>query len=261
MFLRAGVTAAMLAVAVSVTGGAQAANQSVMALSGPNRFAPADVTVNQGEKVTWTNGSGNHNVVLDEGNTQLNAPSTSSWTVERTFTAVGTVRYYCEVHGGPNGMGMSGIVTVVAAPGGGSPPPPGGTPPGGPPPEGNPPGGSPGGNPPGGGGPGSGLPLLTVSLKASDTTPLAGHRVRLFGVVRPARDGRKVQIQKRVRNGEFKTIATTRLKDAGAAKSEFSLRLRVAGDAVLRARVAGDDERGTGVSKARKLDVHGARRG
>jgi hypothetical protein len=99
-----------------------------------------------------------------------------------------------------------------------------------------------------------------VSFNVSDATPLAGKRLRLFGVVRPARDGRKVQIQRRGRNGEFKTIATTRLKDAGAAKSEFSLLLRVAADAVLRARVAGDDERGTGLSKTRKVDVHKPRR-
>jgi plastocyanin len=256
MLLRAGITAAIVAVSLSVAGVSGAANQTVMALPS-NDFSPADVSVNVGEKVTWTNSGGNHNVVLDEGNTQLNAPSTSSWTVERTFNAVATVRYYCEIHGDPNGVGMSGIVRVVQ--------PSGGDPPGGdPPPGGNPPPGGtpPGDDPPGGGGPGPGsLPLLTVSLKVSDSTPPAGKRVRLFGVVRPARDGRKVQIQKRGRNGQFKTIATTRLKDAGAAKSAFSLLLRVAADAVLRARVAGDDERGTGVSKTRKVDVHSPRRG
>jgi hypothetical protein len=74
-------------------------------------------------------------------------------------------------------------------------------------------------------------------------------------VVRPARDGRRVQIQKRTRGGVFRTVATTRLRDAGAAKSAFSLRLRVSRDSVLRARVAGDDERATGVSGRRKVDV------
>ncbi|MEA2363894.1 MAG: plastocyanin [Thermoleophilaceae bacterium] len=250
MFLRAGITIAVLTVSLSVAGVSGAANQTVMALPSDD-FSPADVTVNVGEKVTWSNSGGNHNVVLDEGNTRLNAPSTSSWTVERTFTAVGTVRYYCEIHGDPNGVGMAGIVRVVDPSGGG--PPPGGDPP----PGGSPP---PGDNPPGGGDPGPGLPLLMVSLNVSDATPLAGKRLRLFGVVRPARDGRKVQIQRRGRNGQFKAIATTRLKDAGAAKSEFSLLLRVAADAVLRARVAGDDERGTGLSKTRKVDVHKPRR-
>jgi hypothetical protein len=80
--------------------------------------------------------------------------------------------------------------------------------------------------------------------------------VRVFGVVRPARDGRKVQIQKRLRNGSFKAIATTRLRNAGASKSTYSLRLRLSADTVLRARVAGDDEAATGLSHGRKLDVH-----
>ena len=115
----------------------------------------------------------------------------------------------------------------------------------------------PGGGPPTGpGNPAPPLPLLTVTLKVSDATPLAGKRVRVFGVVRPARDGRKVQIQKRLRNGSFKTIATTRLRDAGAAKSTYSLLLRLSADAVLRAREAGDDEAATGLSHRRKLDVH-----
>jgi hypothetical protein len=82
--------------------------------------------------------------------------------------------------------------------------------------------------------------------------------VRLFGVVKPARDGRKLQIQKRLRNGKFKTIATTRLHAASGDKSTYRLKLRLAKDAVLRARVAGDDERATGVSRGRKLDVHRA---
>jgi hypothetical protein len=80
--------------------------------------------------------------------------------------------------------------------------------------------------------------------------------VRVSGVVRPARDGRKVQIQKRLRNGSFKTIAVTRLRDAGASKSTYSLRLRLSADTVLRARVAGDDKAATGLSRGRKLDVH-----
>jgi plastocyanin len=260
MLLRAGITAAIVAVSLGTAGAALAANQTVTAKSAPNEFVSNDVTVNVNEMVTWTNAGGTHNVHFDDNSFVMpmtESPAGPAWPVSRTFGTVGTFRYYCEPHGGPNGVGMSGIVRVVQ--------PSGGDPPGGdPPPGGNPPPGGtpPGDDPPGGGGPGPGsLPLLTVSLKVSDSTPPAGKRVRLFGVVRPARDGRKVQIQKRGRNGQFKTIATTRLKDAGAAKSAFSLLLRVAADAVLRARVAGDDERGTGVSKTRKVDVHSPRRG
>ena len=229
--------------------GAGAENQTVMALSGPNRFSAPTVTINQGETVTWQNGGGNHNVQFNDGSYQMPVnPSTDSWTVSRTFNTPGTFTYVCREHA----PGMAGSVTVLPA----NPPPGGGPPEQGPGGGGNTDPGS-GGPAPGGQGPGdkAGAPLK-VTLGVSDATPLAGKRVRVFGIVRPARDGRKVQIQKRLRNGKFKTIATTRLKDAGAAKSIYSLRLRVSADTVLRARVAGDDERASGLSHGRKLDVH-----
>ncbi|MCC6961958.1 MAG: hypothetical protein IT585_01760 [candidate division Zixibacteria bacterium] len=33
---------------------------------------------------------------------------------QHTFNAAKTVRYYCRFHGGPGGVGMSGIITVTA---------------------------------------------------------------------------------------------------------------------------------------------------
>jgi plastocyanin len=249
MPFRLGAIAVVLAVAVTVAGDAGAADMTVNALSGPNRFAPASVTINQGDTVTWHNMSGTHNVQFNDGSYEMPAnPSSSMWTVTRTFNTPGTFTYICRQHG----TSMSGSVTVQAAP----PPPPGEPPPG--PPAPTPPGGNPpGGNPPTGpGAPGPGVDALAVTLKLSDATPLAGKRVRVFGVVKPARDGRKVQIQKRLRSGKFKTIATARLKAAPGDKSVYSLRLRLSADAVLRARVAGGDEVATGLSKGRKLDVH-----
>ena len=233
MLLGLGATAAIAVVTLTVGGGALAADQAVMATSTPNVFVPASVTVNQGEKVTWRkDDEGSHNVWFADGFEEPTNPSPSPWTVERTFNTPGTFTYVCRAH--PT---MTGTVTVLAAA------PPGGPPEGAPPV--NPAPGTPAPN----------LPLLKVTLKVSDSTPSAGSRVRLFGVVRPARDGRKVQIQKRVRSGRFRTVATTRLRDAGTAKSEFSLRLRASADAVFRARVTGDGERATGVSGTRKLDV------
>ena len=229
--------------------GAGAANQTVMALSGPNRFSPSTVTINQGETVTWSNGGGNHNVQFNDGTYQMPAnPSTTGWTVSRTFNTPGTFTYVCREHA----PGMAGTVTVLPV----SPPPGGGPPAQGP--------GGGGTTDPGSGGPAPGgqppdekvgAPLK-VTLAVSDATPLAGKRVRLFGVVRPARDGSKVQIQKRLRSGKFKTIATTRLQGAAGDKSTYTLRLRLSADTVLRARVAGDDDRATGLSRGRKLDVH-----
>ena len=250
MSFRLGLTTIVLGVAVAAAGAAPAAAQTVSALSGPDRFSPGELTVTQGQQVTFANVSGTHNVHFDDGSVDFPATANSTlWQFTHMFDAVGDFRYYCEIHGAANGVGMAGIVHVVAGP----PQPPPGGPPAPAPPGGNPPGGSP---PPGPGNPAPALPLLTVTLKVSDATPLAGKRVRVFGVVRPARDGRKVQIQKRLRNGSFKTIATTRLRDAGAAKSTYSLLLRLSADAVLRARVAGDDEAATGLSHRRKLDVH-----
>jgi plastocyanin len=244
MFLRVGVTGMALALtmAMAMASAAQAADQTVTTSSSPNRFLPAAVTVVQGDTVTWSNTSGGlHNVRFDDGSFEMPAvPTLGSWMVNRQFDTVGVFTYVCAQH-----SEMTGTVTVQAS---GSPGPPAPAPPGG-----NPPGGSP---PSGPGAPGPGAEALAVTLKFSDSTPLAGKRVRLFGVVKPARDGRKVQIQKRLKNGKFKTIATTRLKAAPGNKSVYALRLRVSADSVLRARVAGDGEAATGLSKGRKLDVH-----
>lgn len=83
------------------------------------QFSPPAVTVNAGDKVTWTNPSaGFHNVHFEDGQFDTPATPSSNWPadVSRTFASTGTYKYYCEQHGGPNGTGMSGTVTVVAPP-------------------------------------------------------------------------------------------------------------------------------------------------
>ena len=91
---------------------ALAANQTVTATPG-NAFTPKDVVINQGDMVTWNNGGGVHNVHFDDGSFDMPAsPSSAAWSVNRTFTAPGMFRYYCELHGGPNGSGMAGAVWV-----------------------------------------------------------------------------------------------------------------------------------------------------
>jgi plastocyanin len=232
------------AIALGVAAQATAVNQTVSALSS-NEFSPAEVTITQGEQVTFQNSGGTHNVHFDNGSVDYPAtPDATAWTTSVTLNEVGDFRYYCEQHGSAGGGGMSGIVHVVA-------PPPGGPAPGGPAPGGPAPGGpAPGGPEPGEDDSGGGL---KVTLKASDTTPLAGKRVRLFGVVTPARDGAKLLIQKRVKRGKFKTIAATRLHAAAGDKSTYSLKLKLSKDVVLRAKVADS------VSKPRKLDVRAHR--
>ena len=91
---------------------ALAVNQTVTATPG-NQFTPKDVVINQGDMVTWNNGGGIHNVHFDDNSFDMPAsPSSAAWSVNRTFSAPGMFRYYCEFHGGPNGSGMSGAVWV-----------------------------------------------------------------------------------------------------------------------------------------------------
>jgi len=77
-------------------------------------FSPADITINVGDKVIWTNTQGNHNV----NGTQTTFPSNpesfgnslgSNWTFEHVFNTAGTYDYQCDPHAG---FGMVGTVTV-----------------------------------------------------------------------------------------------------------------------------------------------------
>lgn len=97
---------------------------------------------------------------------------------------------------------------------------------------------------------------IKVTLRLSDQTPRAGRRVRFFGRVAPEHDGRGVRIQRQTRTGSWKTVARTRLRDAGTARSRYSRRIRLKRDAVYRARVLGDSDHATGTSGAKSVDVH-----
>ena len=92
----------------------------VLGPSGGNRFSPANIIIAAGTTVTWQWGDGalSHNVVPDDGATPAtsgpvaNAPNTYQF----TFDTPGTYHYHCASHGGINGFGMSGTVTVTAQP-------------------------------------------------------------------------------------------------------------------------------------------------
>lgn len=78
-------------------------------------FGPKNVTVNQGDIVHWTNnGATVHTVTADSGifnSGTLSPGQTFAW----QFNAPGIYPYYCSLHGGKNGVGMAGSVTVAAA--------------------------------------------------------------------------------------------------------------------------------------------------
>ena len=89
----------------------------VLGPSGGNRFDPADITVIAGTTVTWhwPSESLQHNGVGDDGNNPAGSGGLTDGehTYAFTFTTPGTYRFYCANHGGLNGAGMSGTVTVA----------------------------------------------------------------------------------------------------------------------------------------------------
>jgi len=92
---------------------ATAADQTVTAQPS-TEWSPDDVTIDIGDTVTWNNGGGIHNVEFNDGSyTQPGQPSSSGWSVERTFDTPGIFRYQCGFHG----SAMAGAVRVRDATG------------------------------------------------------------------------------------------------------------------------------------------------
>jgi len=105
----AAVSLAAIAVgAIVMAGAAMAANQQVTVQG--FAFAPASITVNTGDSVTWTNkDSAAHTVTADGGSFDQPLPA-SGGTATITFNTAGTFPYHCTIH--PN---MHGTVVVMAA--------------------------------------------------------------------------------------------------------------------------------------------------
>lgn len=71
-----------------------------------NFFSPNSTTVSTGTTVTWTwGGAVRHNVTFDDG---AASPTQLAGGFTRTFSAAGTFKYHCTVHG----TIMSGVITV-----------------------------------------------------------------------------------------------------------------------------------------------------
>ncbi|MDY7092008.1 MAG: Calx-beta domain-containing protein [Acidobacteriota bacterium] len=101
---------ALLFSSLLVAADAQAADVEINVSS--NLFNPPMVVINPGDTVTWTNVQGTHNVNADDGSFRSGDPSPAPWTFSFTFNTPGSFPYHCEVHGGPGGEGMSGLVVV-----------------------------------------------------------------------------------------------------------------------------------------------------
>src|SRR4051794_34604659 len=77
---------------------AGAASQDVTA-NPDNTFTPANVTILQGEAVSWTNAGGVHNVHLEDNSfDHPQDPSSEPWQGSKTFLTPGVYKYYCEAH-------------------------------------------------------------------------------------------------------------------------------------------------------------------
>src|SRR2546423_3450191 len=101
--------------------------------SGTTHFAPATVTIDPGDTVQWTARSANHTVTADDGSFDSSGGGgttmTPGTTFSHTFSTPGTYRYYCRIHGGKNGIGMSGTGGVRGSSPSPSPSPPPSPPP------------------------------------------------------------------------------------------------------------------------------------
>lgn len=108
----------ILAVALASIAAAAGAVTHDVTVGPGTTFSPAQLTIQAGDTVRWSNAGGIHNVVADGGTFGSGAASGSSWVYSFTFQNAGGFPYYCEVHGGPGGAGMSGVVTVQGGTGG-----------------------------------------------------------------------------------------------------------------------------------------------
>jgi hypothetical protein len=98
---------------------------------------------------------------------------------------------------------------------------------------------------------------IAVTFHLSDSTPKAGTRVRFFGIAKPAHDGAGVLIQRRGKDGKFRTVATTVLRTSKTAgQSVYSKRLRIKHSGVYRVRVPHDADHATGTSRTRHISTH-----
>ncbi|WP_410611506.1 plastocyanin/azurin family copper-binding protein [Amycolatopsis sp. lyj-109] len=76
------------------------------------KFSPADLTIDVGDTVTWTNhDTAPHNIVVTDGPEKFTSPTLQTGqTFSHTFTKAGKYSYYCSIH--PD---MKATVTVTGA--------------------------------------------------------------------------------------------------------------------------------------------------
>jgi plastocyanin len=81
-------------------------------------FSPQRLTVAAGDTVVWTNRDSRLHTVTADGGLFDSGSLAPSGRFSHTFRRIGTLVYYCRLHGSP-GEGMWGVVVVTKAAGGG----------------------------------------------------------------------------------------------------------------------------------------------
>ncbi len=79
-------------------------------------FNPSTLTVALGTTVVWTNEDKSAHTVTAEDGSFDSKSIPPGGTFQFTFTKAEIFPYYCTIHGGPHGEGMSGSVNVHVAP-------------------------------------------------------------------------------------------------------------------------------------------------
>jgi plastocyanin len=78
-----------------------------------SEFDPPELTVPVGAAVIWNqNGALPHTITADDGSFD-SGQLASGLTYSVIFDEPGEYPYYCSLHGGPGGMGMSGVIIVL----------------------------------------------------------------------------------------------------------------------------------------------------
>ncbi len=97
---------------------------------------------------------------------------------------------------------------------------------------------------------------MRVTRRVSDRTPADGDEITFSGRVGPAHPGMHVLLQRRKRDGTWKTMTSTPLTAAGAnSQSTYSTEVTMNRDGVWRARVRKDENHLGNKSRRVRIDV------
>lgn len=98
---------------VASTGLVVTMTDNPMAMHGS--FEPRDLQITTGQTVTWINQGKIHHTITADDDSFHSAFVEPGKSYSHTFTRPGRYPYHCVLHGSEGGVGMSGVIVVVAA--------------------------------------------------------------------------------------------------------------------------------------------------